>query len=559
MASKESDGNFTFESEVILPAFFSKLSFTPQMSSNQCLTASFNSETGNLDLQQTDCEEEHTVICRKVLFAKPNCSNTSVAFVERQIIEIMLAPEFKLANKQAVAHKKAEVKEMISRLDLKAAFPYLFSTLWYSSLPCFDIRNITIHRDGGSSILKYCEWKGIPMSCSSIFTTFPTDKGMCCSFNMKAANNIFVENAYTSILEDMQGKDKIASSHSSSVPVWYLESNEPKTIPGKNKGLVLMLDANSNMLSTGSIDSDFRGFTAFIGSSGSFPLMSQEGIEVRPGYTNIITLTSSKIDANEDMKNLQPSVRNCYFPDENTNLKIHKEYSYLNCKLECVLNYTQREVYQKYQRMCQPWYFPTFNDSITVCDPWESFDFFSILNNEIPDNWCSGCLPDCGKTTYEPTINSLPFDSCDYSNLGVSRFCTFNQKRPLPMTEKFATQVQNEYLLPSGAVFGPYYIQRLESSMRDIGQSKYYDQLFKNTPRRYDAFDKDISMVKIIYQESTVVLIGSETRMTWIDYLATVGGLLGLVLGMGFISFVELVWLFLRIISKWMKLTDWIA
>jgi hypothetical protein len=66
----------------------------------------------------------------------------------------MLAPEFKLTNKQAVAHKKAEVKEMIGRLDLIAAFPHIFSTLWYSSLPCFDIRNITIHRDGGSYLLK---------------------------------------------------------------------------------------------------------------------------------------------------------------------------------------------------------------------------------------------------------------------------------------------------------------------------------------------------------------------------------------------------------------------
>ena len=38
--------------------------------------------------------------------------------------------------------------------------------------------------------------------------------------------------------------------------------------------------------------------------------------------------------------------------------------------------------------------------------------------------------------------------------------------------------------------------------------------------------------------------------MTWIDYLSAVGGLLGLVLGMGFISFVELFWLAIRIISK---------
>jgi hypothetical protein len=47
--------------------------------------------------------------------------------------------------------------------------------------------------------------------------------------------------------------------------------------------------------------------------------------------------------------------------------------------------------------------------------------------------------------------------------------------------------------------------------------------------------------------------------MTWIDYFSTVGGLLGLVLGMGFISFIELFWLALRIIALKLQLTRWIA
>ena len=47
--------------------------------------------------------------------------------------------------------------------------------------------------------------------------------------------------------------------------------------------------------------------------------------------------------------------------------------------------------------------------------------------------------------------------------------------------------------------------------------------------------------------------------MTWIDYFSTVGGLLGLVLGMGFISFIELFWLVLRIIALKLQLTRWIA
>jgi hypothetical protein len=44
--------------------------------------------------------------------------------------------------------------------------------------------------------------------------------------------------------------------------------------------------------------------------------------------------------------------------------------------------------------------------------------------------------------------------------------------------------------------------------------------------------------------------IGSEPRMTWTDFMGTVGGLLGLVLGMGFVSFVEIFWLCLRLTAR---------
>jgi hypothetical protein len=43
--------------------------------------------------------------------------------------------------------------------------------------------------------------------------------------------------------------------------------------------------------------------------------------------------------------------------------------------------------------------------------------------------------------SYEPSLNTVPFDDCDFSNVGVSRFCSFSQKIPLPMTERFVTQV----------------------------------------------------------------------------------------------------------------------
>ena len=124
------------------------------------------------------------------------------------------------------------------------------------------------------------------------------------------------------------------------------------------------------------------------------------------------------------------------------------------------------------------------------------------------------------------------------------------------MQEKFVSQIQKEYMFDNGTyvISTPSYIKSLQSSMRNHG----FD-VFKKVPSVYDAFDSDIAMVQIIYQKSTLVLMGSQLTMTWIDYFSAVGGLLGLVLGMGFISFIELFWLLLRIISRELGLTKWIA
>ena len=63
---------------------------------------------------------------------------------------------------------------------------------------------MTAEHDGERSILKYCEWKGEPISCASIFDTFPTDRGLCCSFNMRAAEDIFQAETYARYLVPTQ-------------------------------------------------------------------------------------------------------------------------------------------------------------------------------------------------------------------------------------------------------------------------------------------------------------------------------------------------------------------
>ena len=72
----------------------------------------------------------------------------------------------------------------------------------------------------------------------------------------------------------------------------------------------------------------------------------------------------------------------------------------------------------------------------------------------------------------------------------------------------------------------------------------------------YDAYERDIAMLQVFFKKPTAIRMGTRPSMTWIDYLSVVGGLLGLVLGMGFVSGIELVWLCLRLCFRQLRMTN---
>ena len=70
-------------------------------------------------------------------------------------------------------------------LDYEKSYSALFELLWYSQMPCFDIKGLTSQLKDELSFLKRCYWKETQISCNQIFQKRPTEKGMCYSFNMK--------------------------------------------------------------------------------------------------------------------------------------------------------------------------------------------------------------------------------------------------------------------------------------------------------------------------------------------------------------------------------------
>ena len=76
-------------------------------------------------------------------------------------------------------------------IDMEKSFPSLFELLWYTQMPCFDVEGITSDKAGERALLKQCRWKNKEVKSSAIFDMFPTDRGMCCTFNLQAAEKIF--------------------------------------------------------------------------------------------------------------------------------------------------------------------------------------------------------------------------------------------------------------------------------------------------------------------------------------------------------------------------------
>jgi hypothetical protein len=349
-------------------------------------------------------------------------------FSNASCIEQALNPLYNENTFQAFGELIGMAKYVLATVDFTFAFKTAFSSLWYAKLPCFDTVGMSAEVEGERGILKRCSWKGKTVPCSAIFTTYPTDQGMCCSFNMKAADKIFIDSQYLALTKDLQNTDLNSSFEDSTIPDWYLNRSEPRTQPGSNMGLRVVLDAHSDVVESLSISRDFEGFTGLVTDPGSFPLTKLKGFEIRPGHNNLVAVSAIKFDADDDMRDLDPDTRKCLFPDETGQLKLFKTYNQANCFLECSLNFAKKLLKEE-QNMtsgCTPWYFPFVNENYRLCDPWQTVRITEIMDEEVPTDECSYCLPDCIRTIYQQSVSAQPFRRCDERNIQLTDMCSMN-------------------------------------------------------------------------------------------------------------------------------------
>lgn len=122
-------------------------------------------------------------------------------FGVKKPLELLLNPQLRHEQKKAVGAKRKYFKDMFDRINQSKAYQGFFSSMWYSAMPCFDVKGLTAEKDGHRSILKYCEWKEKRIPCSALFTTFPTGR------------NLSKENSYHTSLLPAIAKQKAKYLH----------------------------------------------------------------------------------------------------------------------------------------------------------------------------------------------------------------------------------------------------------------------------------------------------------------------------------------------------------
>ena len=132
----------------------------------------------------------------------------------------MLDPSKQLERENAVNISKAKYRKEFESINMEQSYPNLFEVMWYSQMPCFDVRGLTSEAKDEMSLVKRCLWKGQFISCSAIFDTRPTDRGMCCTFNMDKVEDVFKESRYRDMISRMQQKDLNYSFESTDRPDW---------------------------------------------------------------------------------------------------------------------------------------------------------------------------------------------------------------------------------------------------------------------------------------------------------------------------------------------------
>ena len=258
-----------------------------------------------------------------------------------------------------------------------------------------------------------------------------------------------------------------------------------------------------------------------IGISSKIDSFSQRvnSIPLKPGYHLTIKVVPNMLKSTKEFSELDLNVRNCKFTHETDGFIFLKNYSKSGCEFECAsqeaLNICK----------CLPWFYPNNLTMWPICENFAASCFNNIVSNGSCYKNCSNrCLEDCSSTSYSffPSYDPIDMDEVCKSGGTMEHFVLRIKQTQsfLKNYEKYGVLKRNDY----------------------ASNCKKYVKRF-------------IATVSVEAASTSVIASTRNARHSFSEQVATIGGILGLFLGMSLLSFVEIISCLIHLTQNFFKET----
>ncbi|XP_044262774.1 pickpocket protein 28-like [Tribolium madens] len=254
-----------------------------------------------------------------------------------------------------------------------------------------------------------CMYLGEKYDCNQMFVKILTDEGICYTFNMLDRTDIYRDKVlqYKDYQRSLYKMSEWSVEHGYTQNAQFLAYPRRALLAGASNGLTLNILTPKDYLDYACRKNSLQGYKVILHSPMRIPRPSQQYFRVPLDQSVVGAVQPVMISTSDRVQMYHPKRRGCYFPSER-HLKFFKIYTSLNCKLECLTNYTLSRC------QCVNFFMPRENGTkmcgtgkITCMREAERFlqakDLYLKLsdNKSLKKNSQCDCLPICTDTTYE--------------------------------------------------------------------------------------------------------------------------------------------------------------
>ncbi|XP_067004779.2 pickpocket protein 28 [Anabrus simplex] len=258
--------------------------------------------------------------------------------------------------------------------------------------------NITLPAE---DMIAVCSWRGAEVNCGAVFTLTITDVGVCYSFNILPANELFADDVIQANLTNNTPPTKNWSPENGySLNKDVFETYPRRTMSaGVGAGLTVFAITQDQ-------EADFKcrmpmeGFKMMLHNPAVFPEVKKQFFRVPSNRDVVIGVHPKIIRTTKELHSYPPKLRQCFFVHERR-LRFFKIYTQENCELECLTNYTLKHC------SCAQYFMPRA-EGTQICGPMDigcTIEVQEAYNFDADNLDYCNCLPACTEIKYDVEIS----------------------------------------------------------------------------------------------------------------------------------------------------------